>query len=145
MTCVPAARQLPGKTSKTINLPGRSRRVVILLVGIVVLSLADLIITMAHLTTIGMAEANPVARWVIEWTGSPISLVLFKFATVGICVILLYRVRDRVQGEIAAWLAVAILACMSIMWFSYTEHYDNPMDVTVAQDLLMRGHWVRFE
>ena len=43
----------------------RSRRVILLIVGIVVLSLADLIVTLWHLTSVGMAEANPIAAWII--------------------------------------------------------------------------------
>jgi len=145
MTCIPVGRRGPDVIPAQLHLRCRPRRVVVLLVGIVVLSLADLIITLTHLTTVGMAEANPVARWVIQWTGSPVSLVLFKVATVGVCVVLLYRVRHHLQGEIAAWLALVILAGMSVMWFSYTAVYENPVDATVAQEMLVHGNWVRFK
>ena len=45
----------------------RSRRVILLIVGIAVLSLADLIVTLWHLTSVGMAEANPIAAWIITF------------------------------------------------------------------------------
>ena len=123
----------------------RVRRVLTLLIGITVLSVADLIITMTHLTAGGMAEANPLARWVIERTGSPVSLASFKLLTVLVCVALLYKVRRHFQAELAAWCALGILACMSVMWFSYSQHLDSPMEVKLAQTESVRSEWVQFE
>lgn len=48
----------------------RSRRVIVLLAAIIVLSAADLAITLFHLKTMGMMEANPIARFLIEQTSS---------------------------------------------------------------------------
>ena len=48
----------------------RERRVGILLVSIIVLSAADLLLTIAHLQTIGMIEANPIAAFLIRTTAS---------------------------------------------------------------------------
>jgi hypothetical protein len=124
---------------------GRPRRVVILLLGVVVLSVADLLITLAHLRATGMAEANPVARFVIGLTGSPISLACFKALSVFICVGLLYKVRKTVQGEIASWCALLILSCISMMWFRYAHQYENPVDVQLAQSEWAQEQWVRFD
>jgi hypothetical protein len=124
---------------------GRSRRVLVLIAGIIVLSVVDLIITLTHLKGAGMAEANPLARFVINATGSPISLASFKLLTVLVCVGLLYKVRRTVQAELAAWCALGILACMSAMWFSYSRNLDSPMEVKLAQTSGVRGDWVQFE
>lgn len=123
----------------------RPRRVVILLVGIVILSVADLIITLTHLEALGMAEANPLARFIIEHTHSPLSLVSFKLLTVLVCVGLLYKVRRHLQAEIAAWCALAILACMSAMWFSYSRNMDAPSDMNLTRTASVRHDWVQFE
>lgn len=123
----------------------RPRRVIFLLLGVVVLSLADLAITLAHLNSTGMAEANPIARSVISLTGSPASLVCFKLLSVLVCVALLYKVRRTLQGEIASWGALAILSIMSYMWFSYAKQYENPIELQLAQTQWAREQWVRFD
>jgi len=93
----------------------RARRVVVLLSGIIALSAADLLATIAHLR-IGMIEGNPLARYIIETTQSMSALAAFKVATVLVCVGLLYRLRCSMQGEVAAWTAVVILSALSIWW-----------------------------
>ena len=123
----------------------RTRRVIVLLAGIVVLSLADLVITMVHLRSTGMAEANPIARFVIGASQSPLSLICFKALSVMICVVLLYKVRKTLQGEIAAWCALLILAGLSLMWFHYARQYESPLDLQLAQSQLEGHMWVQFE
>src|SRR5262245_60304192 len=56
-SCSP--KQMPGLAH------GRPCRVVALIITIVVLSLADLYITLMYLHSGGLGEANPVARWII--------------------------------------------------------------------------------
>ncbi len=46
-------------------------------------------------------------------------LSAYKILTVGICVGLLFRLRRRIESEIAAWVAVAILAVMAMQWAGY--------------------------
>jgi hypothetical protein len=111
----------------------RSRRVIVLAVGIIILSLADLAVTLAFLRANWMMEANPIAAYLIEETQSPWILAAFKAATVGICVGLLYRVRHHRCGEVAAWCAMLILTVMSVMWHSYSSHFEGPEDITLAQ------------
>lgn len=53
----------------------RSRRVISLTALIALLSLADLFMTLTFLRTVGMSEANPVARMVMSY-GSPTYLVV---------------------------------------------------------------------
>jgi len=108
---------------------GRARRVIVLLGGIIVLSLADLIVTVGHLRSIGMVEANPIAAYLIRVTQSPWVLAEFKCLTVGICVALLYRLRRRVAGEVGAWCAVVILAALAILWHTYSTELESPVEM----------------
>jgi hypothetical protein len=104
----------------------RSRRVSVLVLGIIVLSLADLFITLAYLKANWMMEANPLAAWIIQNSRSPLALALFKIGSVGVCAALLYRPRHHRSGEVAAWCALAVLILMSVMWHDYASHFDNP-------------------
>ncbi len=123
----------------------RPRRVLVLLTGIIILSLADLVITMVHLKSTGMAEANPIARFVIGFSQSPLSLICFKALSVMICVVLLFKVRRTLQGEIAAWCAMLILSAMSVMWFHYARQYESTIDLQVAQTELGSNLWVHLD
>lgn len=111
----------------------RSRRVVLLIVGIVVLSLADLGVTLLHLKSRGMMEANPVAAWIIAHTGSGALLTAYKALTVGICVGVLFRLRRHVEGEIGAWCAILILAVVSFQWFQYAREINRFADINLAR------------
>lgn len=121
---------------------GRVRRVLLLLVGIACLSCADLAVTLTHLRTIGMAEANPIAAFVIEWGGSWLWLAVYKAGTVGLAVGVLYRLRRTVQGEIGCWLGLAILVGMSLQWHAYTGMLDSA-GVSASDELGLRtGRWL---
>ncbi|TVQ53366.1 MAG: hypothetical protein EA377_08135 [Phycisphaerales bacterium] len=111
----------------------RHRRVVLLLAGVVLLSAADLIITVTHLRSVGMIEANPIAAYLIRTTGSPIVLGVYKFLTVAVCVAVLYRIRRYFLGELGAWLSVLILAGMSVIWHQYSERLGDLDDIVLAQ------------
>lgn len=115
------------------SLNNRSRRVTVLVLGVIILSVADLIITLAYLRAQLMMEANPIAAYLIESTHSAWALAGFKALTVGVCVAVLYRLRRYLAGELAAWLAVAILAGMSVIWHSYSTHFEGPGDLLLAQ------------
>jgi len=111
----------------------RSKRVIVLLAGIILLSIADLVVTLVHLRTIGMAEANPIAAWLIRSTQSPWVLMAYKALTVGICVSVLYRFRRCATGEIASWIGVLILAGMALLWSCYSSALESPAEVLLAQ------------
>lgn len=128
---------LPGSLSALMPLSrhwcGRSRRVALLVVGVVILSLADLVITLAYLRANWMMEANPIAAYLIKSTQSAWPLAVYKCVTVGTCVALLYRLRRHKAGEVAAWCAVGILAVMSVMWHKYSLHFDDPQEMMLVQ------------
>lgn len=111
----------------------RGQRVCTLLAGIVILSIADFVVTVGHLRTVGMVEANPIASWLIETTRSPWALAGYKVLTVGICVSLLYRVRRERIAECAAWFGLSILVGMCFIWHTYSVQLDHPGQITLVQ------------
>ena len=120
----------------------RSRRVVLLIVGIVVLSIGDLGVTLLHLKSSGMMEANPVAAWIIAHTGSGVLLTAYKALTVAICAGLLFCLRRHVEGEIGAWCAVLILAAVSFQWYQYTREIDVVTDIELARKGAYGEDWL---
>jgi hypothetical protein len=124
---------------------GRSRRVTLLVIGIVLLSIADLLVTLAYARGGGMMEANPIALYLVRITESPWSLACYKMLTVTICVALLYRLRKYAVSEAAAWCAVAILTAMSIMWHHYSAELIKPGEISLVRgDEPESDHWMEF-
>ena len=119
----------------------RARRVTALLIGILVLSIADLIVTLANLHTVGMVEANPLARFMIEHFDS-LGLITFKMTTVFVCLALLYRLRHSLQSEIASWLGLMILVGLSVYWGHYSRHMHHPDTVTVRMSGQIDDGWL---
>lgn len=126
----------PAATPLQLMEMGRSRRVTILVSGIIILSLADLVVTLAYLKANWMMEANPLAAWIIKTTQSGWALAAFKCCTVAICAALLLRLRRFRSGEVAAWCGIGVLTVMSIMWRAYAEHLDDPETLFLAQNMI---------
>lgn len=97
----------------------RSARVVWLLCAIMLLSLADLQMTYVHLTTIGLGEANPIARLVMS-AESPALLIAWKLASVCLACGVFYLGRTRPLAEIAAWFCVLVLVWLMLRWGAYS-------------------------
>ena len=80
--------------------PGyRPVRVTLLLCGVVLLSLADLYMTLVHLMSFGMIEANPLARGIMAY-GSPAALVVWKLVTVLTAVGILFYARRKASAKL---------------------------------------------
>ena len=110
--------------------------------GVILLSIGDLLITVTYLRSTGMMEANPIAETIIRVTGSVAALAAYKALTVGICVSLLYRLRRLVEGEVAAWCAVAILALLAIQWHNYARAGAAFADVELARTWAPGDGWL---
>ncbi len=111
---------------------GRSRRVIALLGAVVLLSLGDLLLTLAYLKSVGLMEANPIAAYLIESTQSAWVLAGYKGLTVGICATVLFCLRRHREGEIGAWCAAAILVLTALQWHQYACYVDGPEAVRLA-------------
>ena len=120
----------------------RSRRVSVLLIGILALSVADLAATLTHLRTIGMAEANPIAAFIIEWGDSSTALSLYKLGTVGLATTVLFHLRTTVQAEIGCWLGLLILGAMSVHWHLYTQTLDSVSPLALQESGFRWNAWL---
>ncbi len=122
-----------GATADVAGAAARTRRVSWLLAGVLLLSLTDLLVTIVHLRSVGMVEANPIAAFLIRSTNSVWVLSAYKLVTVGICLSLLYRLRRHFEAEMAAWCAIAILTGVLCQWYAFSEEIDTPLELRVAQ------------
>lgn len=124
---------------------GRRLRMLALLTAIVVLSAGDLVLTIGHMSTTGMYEANPLVAGLARMTESSLSIVNFKALTVLVGVGLLYRLRRYGSAELAAWLVAAVLVALSIQWHLYTSEISN-MSLMVQVELAVHdAGWVVFD
>jgi hypothetical protein len=99
----------------------RARRVALALGIIWSLSIFDLALTTAFMTTSGMIESNPLARAVVLWRDSTYPLVAWKVLCTALCTVILTSLRRRVAAEGAAWLCVAALGLTTITWVQYLQ------------------------
>lgn len=103
--------------------PGsRGRRVNLYLIAIVLLSLADLAMTLDHMKGPGMYESNPLARLIMHW-GSPASLAMFKCMTLLLGCWLLWRTRQSRAAEFGAIICLVALTWLMLRW----NHYSDQM------------------
>lgn len=99
---------------------GRERRVLLLLASIVLMSVADLHMTLMHLTSFGLLEGNPLARSIISYN-SPAILAAWKLATVAMTTGILFWFRRARSGEVAAWVCWLVLAALMVQWLRYSS------------------------
>ncbi len=98
----------------------RTRRVVLLIAAIIMMSVGDLLLTLTYLRYLGMAESNPLARLVLDFR-SPALLVVWKMATVVACTsILLWKSRAW-SAEVGAWIGAFILGALMVHWSAYVK------------------------
>jgi hypothetical protein len=123
----------------------RPRRVLVLCAVIVALSVVDLDLTLTHLTTTGMSEANPVARLVMG-LGSVWAVAAWKALTVVLCVGILIRTRWTRVSEAAAWFGVAVLMALTLRWGAYVQEKRFILERAPSAEYLASlqdEHWVR--
>lgn len=108
----------------------REGRLIGVLIAIAIMAYADLDMTLAYATSVGMGEGNPVARAVMG-IQSPLAVVSFKVLCTLIGIALLYRVRRSRATEPAAWLVLVIMAWLMIRWHGYTAGVAETPDLYV--------------
>lgn len=99
-------------------LASRPLRVVALTAVSILLSLADLAMTLEHMLGVGLLEQNPLARSLANW-GDAYALIGLKVASVAVFVSIAIGLRKRVQGEILAWIVAAMLIGLMLQWTGY--------------------------
>lgn len=101
--------------------PCRSSRVLLLLGCILILSCADLLLTIFHIQHFGLAELNPIVIYLVESFHSLWVLAAFKLVTVALCMGFLFCARHHVVGELGAWVATIILTIVLMVWYDYSN------------------------
>lgn len=109
----------------------RPLRVLALVVAIVVMSGADLYLTLLYVTHTGMNEMNPMARAMMEYQ-SPGLLALWKTGTVLLSVGILIVIRRQRSAEIGAWAAFLLLGWLMGHWVMFIDQ-TRDFDLEVAK------------
>lgn len=119
----------------------REARVCWLILAIAVFSVGDLVMTLDHLTTIGMGEANPIARMVMS-TNSPAALIVWKLTSVGVACLAFYAGRKKLVGEVAAWFCCFVLIWLMLRWGMYSAELATICPQVHMLHHVERGQWV---
>ncbi|MFM9956461.1 MAG: DUF5658 family protein [Phycisphaerales bacterium] len=133
-----------------------SRRVLLLISAITLMGLADLYCTLAYMTTVGLPEANPIARWLVRF-GTTETIIGFKLLTMALSCWCLYIGRAERRMEVCAWACTAILLGLSIHWIGFnrsiSEHTNliayladkSPCPRSPDAGLAHGSNWVKLE
>lgn len=120
----------------------RRRRVALAILGIVIFSLADLYFTILYARTVGMSEANPIARLVMSMN-SPALLSLWKCASVAAACLIFWAFRHKWTTELAAMACMILLGMLAVWWWMYTR--ELPAYTSSFHTLAhTESNWVRF-
>ena len=98
----------------------REGRILGVLLAIAVMAYADLDMTLAYATTVGMGEANPVARAVMGFN-SPAMVVVYKIVCTLTGLTILYRLRRCRASEPAAWAMLLVMGWLMLRWTDYNQ------------------------
>lgn len=120
---------------------GRATRIAAILMLVVIVSVADLYLTVMFLRNGGMAEGNPIARWVMS-SGCAWLLSLWKVALVGFTCAVLWRFRTRRSAEVASWVCFLMMSWLVFQWSSYTERVADV--VNAEPEVTQTTSWVVF-
>jgi hypothetical protein len=114
-----------------------------LLASVIVLSAADLHLTITHLASAGMIEGNPIARAIMGFN-SPLLLALWKLVTVSLGVWILCANRRSRAAEAGAWVCFAALWWLMLRWMTYSDEIAQFMPHMAQMAELSGGKWVAF-
>ncbi len=101
-------------TPKTRQAVGRSLLIVALL------SLVDLILTVAASQVGSMRELNPLGHHMIH---DPVQLILFKSITVATAVGLLYWLQRLPIAQVASWWSCLLLTLVTARWLTFSSMF----------------------
>lgn len=98
----------------------RSERVIMLLVATLLMSLGDLYMTLTMVTSVGMLEANPISRLVME-QNSPALVIAWRVGTVLFGISILVYFRRLARAELASWVCFFALLALTLYWIQYID------------------------
>jgi hypothetical protein len=112
----------PGEGVGVRRDPAKARivRINLLIFGALAMGVADLLCTLAYMTSVGMVEMNPIARHMIRVGGAD-QLIMFKLFTMALSAGIIYLIRRHPRAELCAWVSFAIMLCLTIHWVQYNR------------------------
>ena len=110
----------------------RSIRVTVLLAAVLVMSVADLLLTLIYVTQAGLLESNPLARMVMRDSGVE-GVVIWKLLTVGLASFIFYMARKRLSGELGLIVSCAVLGWLMFHWTTYIDEVHTITPVLNAE------------
>lgn len=117
-------------------------RILSALACIVLMSVADLKMTLAHVTSVGMVEENPIARFLMLY-GGVWSVIAWKVCTVWIGVWLLWRLRAHRSAELGAWFGAIALSLLCVHWSRYNAQVSSlTPEILALHHARAQGEWV---
>jgi hypothetical protein len=102
----------------------RGQRVAMLLAATFIMGCADLALTLTYVTSMGMVELNPVARFIMQF-GSVKLIAIFKFGAMMLNAGILLAFRQLRIAEIATWICFLVMVALSCKWLLYATHISN--------------------
>lgn len=98
----------------------RAFRVLALSGTTILMCIADLYMTILYLTTVGLHEANPLARAIMLYN-CPWAVVAFRLLTILLFSMILIRARHHKIAELAAIFCLFTMTWLMLRWNAYTE------------------------
>ena len=122
---MPSEKQAPTGLAGALWCPRcRSKRVVVLVIGVVLMSLGDLYMTLQHLTQFGMLEENPLAHAIMQY-GSSNGLIAWKLSTILVAAGILLWARRRFAAEAGALFCCCVMTWLTVRWIDYSQHLTS--------------------
>lgn len=101
----------------------RSRRILLTLAGVWIISVFDLFFTLNEAMSANFVELNPVAATLLH--GPPNIVAAFKFGLLGGATVILLALRRHFIAELACWFLLATKVYVAVRWFSYYDCLMN--------------------
>ncbi len=109
------------------RLARRDVRVVLLVALVLLMCAVDLIVTLNYLNTAGFNEANPLARWIMQFNCGWI-LAGWKLLLTTITCGLLCFTRRHLSGEIGAWVCLGVMLWLMARWHTYSDSAHSTVE-----------------
>jgi hypothetical protein len=109
------------------RLARRDVRVVLLVSLVLLMCAVDLVVTLNYLTTAGFNEANPLARWIMQYNCAWI-LAGWKLLLTTITCGLLCFTRRHLSGEIGAWVCLGVMLWLMARWHTYSDSAHSTVE-----------------
>lgn len=102
----------------------RSKRVLLLLSAVVLMSLGDLYMTLQYLLHSGLLEANPLARSIMQY-GSPAGLIAWKLCTLILASGILIWARRKLSAELGVLFCCGVMTWLTVRWLEYSDQVSR--------------------